>query len=90
MTTIGVSGECFFRYRLTRVVPDKIQRAVWLQLSLMLQYLYTAAFMTDVTKWHTIIPYIRIRCTPVTDHQVMRLWPCTYSSTLPKAAILTQ
>jgi len=31
MTTIGVIGECFFCYRFTRVVPDKIQRAVkWL------------------------------------------------------------
>jgi len=31
MTTIGLSGECFFWYRLTRVVPNKIWRAVkWL------------------------------------------------------------
>jgi len=31
MTTMDVSGrmgECFFWYRLTRVVPDKIRRAV--------------------------------------------------------------
>jgi len=28
MTTIGVSGECFFWYRLTRVVLDRVQRAV--------------------------------------------------------------
>ena len=28
MTTVDVSGECFFWYRLTRVVADKIQRAV--------------------------------------------------------------
>jgi len=31
MTTIGVVGGCFFWYRLTRVVPHKIQSAVkWL------------------------------------------------------------
>jgi len=32
MTTIGVLvGECFFWYRLTRVVPDEVQRAIkWL------------------------------------------------------------
>jgi len=28
MTTMRVVGECFFWYRLTRVVPDKFQRAV--------------------------------------------------------------
>ena len=28
MTTVSVVGECFFWYRLTRVVPDKIHRAV--------------------------------------------------------------
>jgi len=31
MTTMSVVGECFFWYRLTRVVPDKFHRAVkWL------------------------------------------------------------
>jgi len=28
MTTMSVVGECFFWYRLTRVVPDKFHRAV--------------------------------------------------------------
>jgi len=28
MTTMSVVGECFFWYRLTQVVPDKIQRVV--------------------------------------------------------------
>ena len=28
MTTMRVVGECFFWYRLTRVVPDKFHRAV--------------------------------------------------------------
>jgi len=32
MTTMSVVGECFFWYRLTRVVPDKFHRAVkWLR-----------------------------------------------------------
>jgi len=31
MTTMSVVGECFFWYRLTRVVPDNFHRAVkWL------------------------------------------------------------
>jgi len=28
MTTMSLVGECFFWYRLTRVVPDKFHRAV--------------------------------------------------------------
>jgi len=28
MTTMSVVGECFFWYRLTRVVPDNFHRAV--------------------------------------------------------------
>jgi len=28
MTTMSVVGECFFRYLLTRVVPDKFHGAV--------------------------------------------------------------
>jgi len=28
MTTMRVVGECFFRYRLTQVFPDKFHRAV--------------------------------------------------------------
>ena len=31
MTTMSVVGECFFWYRLTRVVPDNFHRAIkWL------------------------------------------------------------
>ena len=28
MTTIGVVGECFFWYQLTRVVPDNVHGAI--------------------------------------------------------------
>ena len=61
MTTMSVVGECFFWYRLTRVVPDRFHRAVkWLCVCVCPAYvihqrtmLYTWLVMCIAHRWTT-------------------------------------
>jgi len=51
MTTMSVVGECFFWYRLTRVVPDKFHRAVkWLCVCVSVQISKHLVTTVGVTK----------------------------------------